>query len=537
MRLDIPGFRPCGVWTATSVIIGLAISIGLLGCPQGGQSGPKNSPVSDARVQSFPLFSGWKNPQAVLVFSGDEHGYLEPCGCSERQSGGFGRRADLLRQIREEKKWPVTAFDNGGILDIERVNDLQSRIKFSRMLDGFNRMGYKGLVLGHEELLLGSSVLFEEHTKFESEENFGVPFLGSNVTIYGTRDFGTGEPMPMSKRILDVGQSRIGVIGLVGQSVIDDLHSAGRLSDENDLKIDSPVETLRQVLSEVQAEQPDLIVLLAHADVTESEKLANEFPEIPVIVTARSAEDPRSTAKFVGETMIVQVGKKGKNVAVVGLFPDGTLKHELVELDMDRFASDPGMTDLMQEYQNDLMAAFDELTSDSQAITHSSGATFVGSESCKDCHKGAYGVWSKTKHAHALESLTKGRENYSGKWVDRVHDPECLACHSTGWDPQRAWRYQSGFVSLDKTPLLAGQQCENCHGPASEHVEIETAFLNDPNPSQEQQDARTSAMAALKLNRKEAEAKVCSKCHDHNNSPHFNFDTYWPKVSHTGLRK
>lgn len=535
MNSVIQGLCPRSVWIVTSATIGLALTVGLLGCPQGGSSGPNNATLPEPPIPTLPLFAGWDEPQprAVLVFSGDEHGYLEPCGCSERQSGGFGRRADLLRQIREERKWPVTAFDNGGILDIERVSDQQSRMKFSRMLDGFNRMGYQGMVLGHEELLLGSSVLFEEHTKFDSEDDFDVPFLASNVTIYGSRDLGT----PINSRIVQVGEARIGVIGLVGQSIIDDLTSTGRLSDENDLKIDSPVETLRTVLSGVQAENPDLIVVMAHADVAESESLATEFPEIPVIVAARSAEDPRSKPRYVGETMIVEVGRKGKNVAVVGLYPDGSLKHELVELDMDRFASAPEMTELMQDYQNDLAEAFDELTSDATAIAHPTGATFVGAESCKECHRGAYGVWSQTRHAHAFESLSKGRENYAGTWVDRTHDPECLACHSTGWDPQRAWRYESGFVSPEKTPLLAGQQCENCHGPASLHVELETAFLNDPKQTQAGQLARTNAMAALRLNRKEAEAKVCSKCHDHDNSPKFNFEGYWPKVNHSGLRK
>jgi hypothetical protein len=28
--------------------------------------------------------------------------------------------------------------------------------------------------------------------------------------------------------------------------------------------------------------------------------------------------------------------------------------------------------------------------------------------------------------------------------------------------------------------------------------------------------------------------KNCRTCHDHDNSPEFNFETYWPKVEHRG---
>src|SRR5262245_57565028 len=56
------------------------------------------------------LFDGWGAPAAAIVFSGEQHGYLEPCGCSVNQLGGLARRADLFRQI-QERGWATTAFD------------------------------------------------------------------------------------------------------------------------------------------------------------------------------------------------------------------------------------------------------------------------------------------------------------------------------------------------------------------------------------------------------------------------------------------
>ena len=90
-----------------------------------------------------------------------QHGYIEPCGCSPKQSGGLARRADLLRQLREVKKWPVLALESGGTLDESRVTRHQSILKFNMILDAFNSMGYRALGLGTEELKLTSVKLFE----------------------------------------------------------------------------------------------------------------------------------------------------------------------------------------------------------------------------------------------------------------------------------------------------------------------------------------------------------------------------------------
>src|SRR5262245_56177995 len=61
-----------------------------------------------------PLFQGWgKNPDVVIVVSGEMHGYLQPCGCSRPQKGGLARRYNFIESLR--KKWPVVAGDLGDL--------------------------------------------------------------------------------------------------------------------------------------------------------------------------------------------------------------------------------------------------------------------------------------------------------------------------------------------------------------------------------------------------------------------------------------
>ncbi|MDB4439369.1 multiheme c-type cytochrome [Planctomicrobium sp.] len=493
-----------------------------------GEKGGGTVPTVNETSQTTPMLKEWTTkPEAVLVFSGDEHGYLEPCGCSERQSGGFARRADFMEQLKN-RGWSVSAFDVGGILKQERVNYPQSKIKFRYMLRGLNQMGYQGLQLGLEELLLGVDTLFSENQNLAAEQGYDVPFLSENVTFYRTENLGV-----IGSRVVQVGEMKVGVVGMVGDSTVKSLLQTGTAIDENVLIIDPAEESLRSALEELKSEQTDLLVLLSHAEIDESEALAKKFPEFQIVVTANSAEDPRSKPEYVGETMIVQVGKKGKNVVAVGLFADQKLKHELVELDMDRFAIHPDMTELMKDYQEELKDQYSQLVNENLSIGHPTANSFAGAKTCAECHQYAYGIWSKTKHAHAIESLTKGRPGQESTWVDRAWDPECLACHTTGWDAQAALRFKTGFLDVDQSQHLAGNQCENCHGPAAEHVQLEEHWKTAGGaPTAELIDARKG----LQLLKSEAEQKVCSKCHDYENSPKFNFETYWKEVSHSGRK-
>ena len=481
------------------------------------------TPPSEGSAQPTSVFADWDSPAAVLVFSGDVHGYLEPCGCTERQSGGFARRADLLRQIREEQGWPVVAFDNGGSIDERRVSYPQTRIKFSIILDGLNRMDYAAMGWGAEEMMLGAQNLYEEYIRTSAEEDFDVPFLASNVTLYGAKDLGT----PGNTRIIRVGETTIGVTAITGNSIKTQLDQTGLTQDESEVRIDEPVDVLPEMINELKAHGPDLLVLLSHADMEESQSLAERFPEFNIVVTAHSLEDPKPDPVWIGETLLVQTGKKGKNAPVVGFFPgtETPLRLKLLELDMDRFATHPDMVELMADYQAKLQEAWPELSQDSIADP---GDQFVGGEACQDCHEDSYDVWIESGHSHAYESLIKGRPSMRDHWVSRIYDPECLCCHAVGWDPQSALRYESGFIDIETNAHLKGVQCESCHGPGAKHVGFEQAVEN----GSEETDEVLAARTRMRVSRKQAKSTLCIQCHDLDNSPDFDFDEYWPNVEH-----
>ena len=144
-------------------------------------------------------------------------------------------------------------------------------------------------------------------------------------------------------------------------------------------------------------------------------------------------------------------------------------------------------------------------------------------------------------HAKAFESLKHPRDGQPDYGITRIYDAECIACQVTGWEPQEVLRYRSGFVNeefaqndldRERSPLLRGVQCENCHGPGSIHVDLELQWklgdikANDPE--------LLKWRGSMHVNLKVAEEQVCRKCHDFENSPEFEFEKYWKEVQHPG---
>lgn len=505
------------------------------GGPDSGSAKPKSSTSADTTTAPPPLVDGWPLPAFVLAITGQQHGYIEPCGCSPKQSGGLARRSDLLRQLRDVKKWPVLALETGGTLEEARVTRHQSALKFNMILESLNGMGYRALGLGTEELNLGALKLFEIFSERNVQEEFDLPFLAANVVLLGAADLGT----PKTFRILDVGGKTVAVTSVFGNEFQKELSQ----SSLADLTITAPAIALPPVIAAMQAggngdekkpvKKPDMLVLLSYDSVENSRALAKKFPEFDVVVSAAGADDPGNEHETIGKTLFFVSGMKGKSVNLIGFYPGEKvrIRFERAELDQDRFGRDPKVRELMAQYQALLKEEWLEPTSELRSFNfaHESGLQFMGAKACAGCHASAYDVWENSKHAHATASLLEGQPAEQGTWIDRTYDPECLCCHATGWNAQEAYPYTDGFIDLGTTPQLAGIQCENCHGPGSEHVKLETDWKQAGGAIS---DALTASRNAVRITKAQAEKKVCLKCHDFANSPKFDFNVYWPDIEH-----
>jgi hypothetical protein len=100
---------------------------------------------------------------------------------------------------------------------------------------------------------------------------------------------------------------------------------------------------------------------------------------------------------------------------------------------------------------------------------------YMGASCTVMCHNGGmagqqYAPWSASLHAHAMEPLAA---------IGQQENASCLPCHTVGSKGLNAdpALHNGGYDEI-AVPRLAGVQCENCHGPASDHA-LNQAALHD----------------------------------------------------------
>ena len=445
-----------------------------------------------------PLFQGGPKPEVVIFATGMQMGYIEPCGCSgkENQRGGLSRRHSFLKKLAADG-WTVVPLDVGG--QVRRFGT-QSEFKFQRTADALKTMHYRGIALGTDDLRLPAQALagpIADNTE---------AFVSANAALFGFE-----QKFIPRFQIVSAGKLKLGVTAVLGES-------ARRAINNDDIKFKPAEEALKEVLPELKKAGCDRLILLAHATQRESIELAKKFPEFDFVITSGGApEPPREPAIVEGtKTRLIEVGQKGEYTNVIGLFddPKQPLRFRMVPLEL-RLGESDEMKQLMATYQDQLQQqGLDGLGI--KPAPHPSGRQFVGSKTCGECHTKAYAVWIKTPHAKSLDTLANLKPA-------RQYDPECLSCHVTGWEPQKFYPFQGGYTGLEKTPQLAHNGCENCHGPGSAHVAAENGSASE----REKAELRNSMRAV-------ASAETCLQCHDADNSLKFDFKTYWPKVEHKG---
>ncbi|MGC8641741.1 MAG: multiheme c-type cytochrome [Isosphaeraceae bacterium] len=451
----------------------------------------------------------WPTPRAVLVVTGEMDGYLEPCGCTQGQVGGLIRRSDFIDGLKA-KNWPLALIDLGTLIkDPTAVlgGFEQAKMKFQIALKAYSALKYNAIALSAEDLKVG---IGEALAQFLNSLGETTKIVVANVqTVPGF------ESRIQASQIIADGPVKLGVTAVIDPSRLEKLTDPK--SGEADLlpSIKKPDEVLGKVLADLES-RSDYQVLMVQGAQELAKRLAAAFPGFDLIVASAPSADPLKSDPVMlndGKTMLLDVGRRGKYVGVVGFFTDRArqMRFSLVGLNSHDERPDSPMKKIIRdEYRNMLKDAGVVENFPKHGFTGGSpGATFVGAETCKRCHPNTYSHWASSKHARAFESLEHDPK------PNAIHDAECITCHTVGFE------YTSGYRSAAATPQLKGTQCENCHGPASKHVSA-------PDSLEFRKPLRVTEQQAEK-------GDVCNRCHDEDNSPKFDFATYWPQVRHNGM--
>ena len=426
--------------------------------------------------QSMRLATPGPPPDFTLVVSGQELGYLEPCGCAEGQIGGFPRRDSMLLQLTSSGKNLLRIANGNLISDAGRQSELKAEIGFTALKE----MAYAAFNVGPLDLLLEIEPL-----KYFSNTS-GIPFLSANLFQGEARVF---QPFALHSVHSKNFQGQVAIVGIISRQF--EIYAENASAD---LILKAPEDVLRELIPQLSSEC-EFIVLLAHAGIDEAKALAKAFPQIDVIIVGGEQLDALRESTSIGDTVLLNPGTKGKALGMLDIRWDKDEKNadshfELLTLS-ERIPDSPRMMDLIFMYQQ--MLAAENLSEEVERELPSTGGMYAGNTSCKTCHASEYASWKNTKHSHAYHTLVeKGHEN----------DPDCLTCHTVGFG------FQTGFISAPQTPTLADVGCENCHGVGGNHVK-------NPQPEYGK---------VTKAN--------CLTCHTSENSPNFDYDVYFSKILH-----
>ena len=145
--------------------------------------------------------------------------------------------------------------------------------------------------------------------------------------------------------------------------------------------------------------------------------------------------------------------------------------------------------DLPGAYKVDLAVSNDAGKSPTASVQIRAG-TYIGFEKggCKTCHSGEAAEWAKTGHATMFAEQINGGDDPANSH----YGEGCLRCHSTGYytgvanggfadvQAKTGWKFpvltdiQAGKDTWAAMPAdlknVSNIQCENCHGPAKDHV-------------------------------------------------------------------
>ncbi len=486
--------------------------------------------------------------RAVIFYTAETHGVLEPCGCTSDPLGDFARVTALIRSAAGRKKsallvdagnltYPrssleATAAEAWASERRQPAAELQAKF----IAREIGKLPFGGAALGETDLARGV-------TGVEPKR------LAANLT-----NASLTEP----SRVVEVGAIKIGVLGVVDPN----------LARAMGLAATEPVAAARDEVARLRAAGAELVVLLAPVERQVARRFAR-YVGADVVVVGKKVGDGMATAERVGAAILVAPGEelqrvgrleivlrsKARRTPSDNLVDAGSAEQanaRMAELDRNLAQLEADLARWRKDASSD--QAFisakvrqrDELRSErvrlgerkwrppatgsyftnvlipirralprdpalsasmrrlDQAIgaanlrvaepptpAGADRAFYVGGEKCVSCHKAAARFWKNTVHAHAWKTLVDvGKE---------AHD-DCVSCHVTGYG-------EVGGSSLGFTHGLEDIQCEVCHGPGSIHLDNhgkETPFAG----------------------RLKTPESVCLHCHNEKHSDTFDYTAY-----------
>jgi hypothetical protein len=211
--------------------------------------------------------------------------------------GGLSKKAYQLEKIRSLHKLPTLTLDAGNLLfkqeSLPPAMLEQAMITAEAITGSYNLMQYDAVAVGKNDLAAGISFL----EKQAGRSNF--IWLSANLVRRST-----GKPVFPATIVRQVGNIRVGVIGLTDNDANNRLHP-----DE-----DAIILPWQDILPDLAAElssQCDMLILLSNYPMSRNLEIINSLAKVHLVILS-SPRSGNSTPQLVNKSLLVQTGKQGK---------------------------------------------------------------------------------------------------------------------------------------------------------------------------------------------------------------------------------
>ena len=493
-------------------------------------------------------------PGATLLFLSALKGYTEPCGCTlDLVLGGIDRITGYATSLAATTG-SVAVVSAGDFLfereSLDEASRAQELRKADLLVEAAGVMGLRATVVGSRDLAAGLDFFLGKMAEAK------VTVLAANVQR------ASGEPIGPGHIVLSAGNERVALIGVAPPA------SLAAVAEVKATEAKPAIEAALKALAKLPAaEAPTAVAVLFSGDIVAARQQLDGLKGVDFVVIGK---DPRETdeSEQLGSAVTLEAYDQGRNLGRLKLVGSGSgpWKSARVGSDAERkrldqiiattegqiaslpkpaageaeppiakalrgkldgyvaerkrlaaaapafvaternylfepVAMKPGypvhetVTAAMVRY-NEALKAINLAKVEEIPPVAEGRASYVGVAECQRCHTTEHAFWKTTQHGHAIDTLRERNKEF---------DRSCIGCHVTGY------REPGGSV-LGNLRGLENVQCEQCHGPGSNHIK-NPSLVNVPGGVQ-----------------REVKESTCLTCHVPEHSPKFDFGSYLPRV-------
>lgn len=455
----------------------------------------------------------------VLFVTADLQGQLMPCGCSAGMRGGLGRAAAQVAEARAQGLPTLyldagdALFDRAGLQPDEAV---EAERKAQAVAEALVAMGLAGRAVGPLDEVQGA----------DFRRSLGLPeYAAGSANLLRGGSHPVGVVVGRSAKELAQGAARVRgqgaefVLALYGGS-LDGAVAASRDIEGVDLVVSAQDAALVSLddesrlarsgvpVARIQSRGRALLRVDLVFDGTGRFRLFSSPDDVlreaatldeRIALLKKELAQPGQGAerkRLLTERLGTLVNRRGGLAPAPPLSGANGFTVRFIPLETT-LPSDAAVDKVVAKFDEEVSAlnlAWAKAHGQDCPAPAKGEAAYLGNASCARCHSAAFGVYQTTGHPHAYQALAG---------VHKQYRLECVACHVVGF------QQPGGVCRVDRPAGREGVGCENCHGPGSLHA------------------AQPSAQP---IPRPAPTRSVCVGCHTPEDSPHFDFSVYLPRV-------